>query len=196
LIVVVGHGKEEVQALFSSGDCEFVTQEEQLGSGHAVQVTKGTLAFYSGPVLVLSGDVPLLRRETLERLLTTHRESGAVLSLISCEMEDPRAYGRVLRDGRGRVIGIRESADASPEEASVREINSGIYVADKEFLFQALSKVSNRNAKEEYYLTDVVGVAAREGRPISCYRVSDPWEIRGVNTPEELRQLEDRLARI
>jgi len=192
IAVIVGHKKEIVIEHLESlrMNIRIAVQEEQLGTGHAVLQAKSALEDFDGDVMILSGDVPLTKRETLASMLETHRNSGAVVTVLTTVLPDPTGYGRVLRDAEGNVIRIVEHKDATEEERAVREINSGIYIFNKNALFEALANVTNDNAQGEYYLPDVFSMFAQQGKKMSPF-VSDSFdEIRGVNTAEQLQELE------
>ena len=184
--VVVGHQAERVEAAFPGTDLTFVLQEEQLGTGHAVGMCRDALSDFVGTVLILCGDVPLLTRETLTFLLKTHTEKSAVLSVLTVRLPDPGAYGRVIRDNGGQLSRIVEARDATPEELAVDEINSGIYVVDSGFLFNAVECLRPENDQKEYYLTDVVGIARSWGLKVIPVPCSNPEEVAGINDRVQL----------
>jgi bifunctional UDP-N-acetylglucosamine pyrophosphorylase/glucosamine-1-phosphate N-acetyltransferase len=183
-IVVHGHGAERVRAAFPDASLLWVLQAEQLGTGHAVMQAMPQVA--AGEVLILYGDVPLVRAETLERLRAAARGGMALLTL---DLPDPKGYGRVLREG-GKVTRIVEEKDASPKEKAIREVNAGFMAMDAKRLAAWTKKLSNRNAQKEYYLTDVVALAVADGVPVEAVKVDDPWEVTGVNSKQELAALE------
>jgi len=199
LAVVVGHGAEEVKKACSEDAITWVLQEKQLGTGHAVGCTGKIFEGFSGEVLILSGDVPLISKGSLLELLRCHREQNAVLTFVSASLAEPAGYGRVLRDDKDSLLGIVEERDASEKEKQIREINAGIYAASARFLFDALKGLSNRNQQGEYYLPDVVGVALKNGQTVGTVHAEDPREILGINTREELafmeRTLQERINR-
>src|SRR5262249_14214594 len=165
---------------------EVAVQEEPLGSGDAVRSARGALDGFSGDVLVLNGDVPALRAETIRALLETHRSAGAAATVLSFEPADAGAYGRIVRDGDGRLARIVEAADASPEELALREVNSGIYVFKAQQLWPALERLDAHNAQGELYVTDTLGLLAADGEPCAVQLAADPLEAEGVNTRAEL----------
>lgn len=184
--VVYGHGGEEVPRAMADTGVSFVLQEPQLGTGDAL---KQALP-YLGPAertLVLYGDVPLVRVATLTALVEAHMPSIAVLSV---ELEDPTGYGRMVRDRDGRLLAIVEEKDASAEQRTVREVNSGIMVLPTDRLRDWLSQLTNRNAQGEYYLTDVVALALADGVAVNAVRIGMPWEVQGVNDRAQLAALE------
>ncbi|MDW8104105.1 MAG: bifunctional UDP-N-acetylglucosamine diphosphorylase/glucosamine-1-phosphate N-acetyltransferase GlmU [Armatimonadota bacterium] len=192
-IVVVGHEAERVQQAFH-GQCEFALQEEQLGTGHAVMSARGLLEDYDGDLLVLPGDTPLIDGDTLRQLVEHHRASGAVATVLSAVLpHDAGMYGRVLRDSGGKVVGIVEAKDATPEQLAVREINTSIYCFHAPALFHALQEVRPENAQGEYYLTDVIGLFTSRGEKVEAVVASD-WQVTlGVNTRVELADVASRL---
>jgi bifunctional UDP-N-acetylglucosamine pyrophosphorylase/glucosamine-1-phosphate N-acetyltransferase len=191
IVVVHGHGAEAVRAAFPDAGIAWALQSEQLGTGHAVQQAMPHLEA-GGDVLVLYGDVPLVREATLRRLLEAAREGLAVLTV---ELDDPAGYGRVLRDQAGRVARIVEHKDASPSERAVREVNAGFYALSAPRLAGWLKKITNRNAQKEYYLTDIVALAVAEDVPVIGVRAEDEWEVAGVNSKRELAALERRYQK-
>jgi bifunctional UDP-N-acetylglucosamine pyrophosphorylase/glucosamine-1-phosphate N-acetyltransferase len=192
VIVVHGHGAEAVRAAFDGEKVDWVLQSEQQGTAHAVMQAMPRV----GPdadVLILYGDVPLMRAATLKRLLEA---ANGGLALLTAEPDDPAAYGRIVRDGAGRVAKIVEQRDASPAERAIREINAGFYALSAKRLSGWLKRIDNRNAQKEYYLTDLVSLAVDEKVPVAAVKTDDAWEAAGVNTPRELAQLERQYQRI
>jgi bifunctional UDP-N-acetylglucosamine pyrophosphorylase/glucosamine-1-phosphate N-acetyltransferase len=186
VIVVHGHGAEEVKQAFPGGALHWALQAEQLGTAHAVMQAMPQVGA-NADVLVLYGDVPLVRAATLKRLLEAAREGLAVLT---AEPGDPAAYGRIVRDGSGRVKRIVELRDASPAERAIREINAGFYALSARRLAAWLKQIDNRNAQKEYYLTDLVALAVGEGTPVVAVKAEHAWEAAGVNSKAELARLE------
>ncbi len=189
LVVVLGHGREEVEKALEGFPLEVVYQEEQLGTAHALLQAAPLLGGFPGPILVTQGDTPLLRPKTLEALLRA-LEGGAGMALLTVELSDPTGYGRILRQGE-EVVGNVEEKDASPEVKALREVNAGAYAFDP-FLFQALLEVRNENAAREYYLPDLIAIYRRHGRRVVAVRGS-PEEALGVNTRAELARVEGVL---
>ena len=187
--VVVGHKAEFViDRLSDRSSVQFAVQEPQLGTAHALQQVEPLLRGRSGTLLLLSGDVPLLRPATLERLLATQRNASAAATIVTAVVEQPYGYGRIVRTG-GRVARIVEERDASATERQVREINSGIYALDLPPLFDALSAIAAANAQGEYYLTDLVAIYRRRRKRVETLTVEDAAEIRGVNSRTELAEV-------
>ena len=189
-IVVVGHGAADVQAALGHRPAlQFVTQSPQLGTGHALLQAEPVLAGKSGTVLLLYADVPLLRSQTLTRLLEHHRASKATATVLSAELADPYGYGRIVRGADGRVQRIAEERDASADEREIREINSGIYCFDLRPLFPALRQLAADNSQGEYYLTDLIAQYQQRHLTVETLRLDSAAELRGVNTRVDLAEL-------
>jgi len=182
VVLVVGHQADEVRdELQDQPDLNYALQLEQLGTGHAVACAREALAGYSGQVLILCGDTPLLRSETLADLVAFHRSRSAVITVLTATMANPFGYGRVVRSSDGRVQRIVEQKDASREELAVCEINSGIYCMEADFLFANIDSISSENAQNEFYLTDLVALAHDKGKICLAMTIDDADEIMGVN---------------
>jgi UDP-N-acetylglucosamine diphosphorylase/glucosamine-1-phosphate N-acetyltransferase len=192
IVPVVGHQAEEIQRLFSNADLTFALQREQLGTAHAVLQAKAALHDFEGDVVILCGDVPLLTASTVESLVDHHRSHNASLTVVTTFLEDPGNYGRVVRGEGDRVSKIVEAKDATEKEKKINEINTGIYCAERKFLFESLDKIGNDNAQGEYYLTDIFEIAERENRRAHPFVLDDPAEAMGINTIPEL----EKAARI
>jgi bifunctional UDP-N-acetylglucosamine pyrophosphorylase/glucosamine-1-phosphate N-acetyltransferase len=175
------------------GDVEVVVQEKPLGTGDAVRCARPALEGFGGDVLVLNGDVPALRPETIRELVETHRTTGAAATVLSFEPAEAGAYGRIVRDGDGRLARIVEAVDASPEELALREVNSGIYVFRAEKLWPALERLDAHNVQGELYVTDTLGLLVADGEPCAVQLAVDPLEAEGVNTRAELALAADSL---
>jgi len=198
IIVVVGHQAEEVEraALAEVGElASFVVQEKQRGTGDAVESARRLLEDSDSLVLVLSGDVPMIRIETLQKLIESHNNTGAACSILSVRLENPTGYGRIVRDASGAFRKIVEQRDATEEERQVREINSGIYCFEAKELYRALRKVEPKNDQGEYYLTDVAEIILASGGTVSVYVINDPREVSGINTRAELAEFENLIRR-
>ncbi len=185
--VVHGHHGERVRAHFHDAGVEWVEQAERLGTGHAVQQVMPAIASES-TVLVLYGDVPLIRPETLRRLLAEVEAHG--LAIVTAELEDPSGYGRIVRDGHGGIERIVEHKDASEDERAIDEINTGILAAHAALLSRCLARLDNNNAQREFYLTDVIALAVSEGIAPGSTSPDDNDEILGVNDRAQLAQIE------
>ncbi len=198
IYVVVGHREKEVKkavaAEFDAANFEFVIQEKQLGTGDAVNAARSFLADKDSTVLVLSGDVPLIQRETLTGLIENTRNGNAACSVLTVELENPFGYGRVLRRDGSAFERIVEQKDASDDEKKIAEINSGIYCFDGRKLFAALAKVQNNNAQGEYYLTDVPGILRESGETVSIFLHERPVEVEGVNDRKQLAAIERMIT--
>ena len=197
--VVVGHQADqvesEVQTKLDAASVDFVTQSEQRGTGDAVMAARSALEGSDSIVLILSGDVPLIKAETLRHLVAHHSQSGAAGTILSVRLENPTGYGRIVRDEQERFLKIVEQKDANSEEKQIREINSGIYCFDAGKLFAALTEVQPHNQQGEYYLTDVAEILRRGGQLVNVYLHSDSREVSGVNTRAELAEFENLLRR-
>jgi bifunctional UDP-N-acetylglucosamine pyrophosphorylase/glucosamine-1-phosphate N-acetyltransferase len=191
VVVVHGHGAEQVREAFAGADVDWVLQAEQLGTGHAVQQAMPRVD-PDADVVILYADVPLVRAETLRRLADAARDGVAVMT---AELANPDGYGRVVREPGGNVARIVEHKDATPEELAIREINAGFMALPARRLAAWLGKISNRNAQKEYYLTDIVALAVAQGLPVRAVKVDDPWEVAGVNSKRELAELERHFQR-
>ncbi len=193
-IAVVGYKAEQVKKK-TAGEIEFVLQEEQLGTGHAVKQTQNLLADFSGTVLVIYGDTPLLTAETLNQLVTTHYQKSAAATILTAEIDDPTGYGRIVRNEKGQVVKIVEEKDTTEAEAKIKEINTGICCFDSELLWSALEKITPDNAQGEYYLTDVPGILAQEEKLVTAVVTDNREETVGVNTKKHLARAESILRR-
>lgn len=187
-IVVTGHQHTMVEAALSSYKPTFVFQEKQLGTGHAVLVCERELVRHKGAVLILCGDIPLIRAETIACFLKTHNEKSSLLTVMTTEVEDPAHYGRIICDEQGYLVKIREEKDADPEQRKIREINAGIYCVDGELLLRSLKKVGTDNNQGELYLTDIVEIACKEGVRVHRFRCEESDEVLGVNSRREQAQ--------
>ncbi|MDQ3634325.1 MAG: bifunctional UDP-N-acetylglucosamine diphosphorylase/glucosamine-1-phosphate N-acetyltransferase GlmU [Acidobacteriota bacterium] len=202
IYTIIGHQGEDVQAAvleeLNEEHAEFVWQNEQLGTGDAVNSAREFLENENSTLLVLSGDVPMIKAETLARLIQqhhNHRGKGAACTILTVELESPYGYGRIVRDDDGLFDKIIEQKDASKEELGINEINSGIYCFDTKKLFETLKQVQNNNAQGEYYLTDVPKILAESGESVSLYKHKDKNEIEGINNRKQLAEMERVLRR-
>jgi bifunctional UDP-N-acetylglucosamine pyrophosphorylase/glucosamine-1-phosphate N-acetyltransferase len=198
IIVVVGHQAEEVEkaALAEVGElAAFALQAQQRGTGDAVESARSLLENSDSLLLLLSGDVPLIRAETLRKLIERHRETGAACTILGVRLENPTGYGRIIRDHQGQFQRIVEQKDANEEERQVKEINSGIYCFETKDLFEALKRVEPKNQQGEYYLTDVAEILLNAGRKVEVVIHNDARELSGINTRAELAEFENLLRR-
>ncbi|HEV8186969.1 MAG TPA: bifunctional UDP-N-acetylglucosamine diphosphorylase/glucosamine-1-phosphate N-acetyltransferase GlmU [Pyrinomonadaceae bacterium] len=198
ILVVVGHQAEEVEraAIAEVGDlARGVLQAQQRGTGDAVESARSELENSDSLVLILSGDVPMIKTETLRKLIEHHNNAGAACTILSVRLENPTGYGRIIRDQNDSFQKIVEHRDATDEERLVKEINSGIYCFDAKELYRALRKVEPANDQGEYYLTDVAEIILASGGIVSVYLHSDSREVYGVNTRAELAEFENLIRR-
>ncbi|NDC36558.1 MAG: UDP-N-acetylglucosamine diphosphorylase/glucosamine-1-phosphate N-acetyltransferase [Proteobacteria bacterium] len=204
IVVVTGHKRELVEQAVHDGvakgyyageQIRFVVQTEQRGTGDAVRSALPALDGFNGTIVILYGDVPLIKTKTLEALLTRHHSTNATLSLLSLKSDQQFAYGKVVRGKDGQIEKVVELKDCSPEQLLISELNSGFYAVDSSFLGPAVSELKNENAQKEYYLTDIVERAAREGQRVSSLVTHDADEVQGVNTQVELSAVNRALLR-
>jgi UDP-N-acetylglucosamine diphosphorylase/glucosamine-1-phosphate N-acetyltransferase len=193
IVVVIGHQAGLIRERFGDQGLIFVEQKEQLGTGHAVLQSAEAFRDYNGTIVILCGDVPLIRPETVRSLYDRHRMEGATVTVLTTIPDDPAGYGRVVKVNGGRVVKIVEEKDAAPEEKKIREINTGIYCVASRFLFSAVAGLGNRNAQGEYYLTDIIEIACNKGLRASSSTAPDPVEVMGINTPEDLERAGRRM---
>ena len=197
IYVVIGHQGEQVREVcakrFGESLFEFVPQTEQLGTGHAVNCVREHLEHDDSTVLVLSGDVPMIGEETLSSLISIHDSYKSACTILSVVLPDPSGYGRIVRDYDAGFVGIVEQKDADEKQLQIEEVNTGIYCFDSKKLFRALSKIGNKNAQGEYYLTDVPAIMLGDGDRVAVSACSDPAEVEGVNDRNQLADLERKL---
>ncbi|AVX29681.1 UDP-N-acetylglucosamine pyrophosphorylase /glucosamine-1-phosphate N-acetyltransferase [Carboxydocella thermautotrophica] len=180
VVLVIGHGAEQVQATLGPEQV-YVEQKEQLGTGHAVMQAETVLRDFEGDILVVCGDTPLLRGETLAALAQYHRQQEAVATVLTMTLANPTGYGRIIRDEQGQVAAIVEEKDATPEQKAIREVNSGTYCFQAQALFAALQQITPNNAQGEYYLTDVLAIFRQQGQKVAAWQLSDDTEVMGIN---------------
>lgn len=192
--VIIGHRAEQVSEAVSSSGVTCLLQDPPLGTGHAVLQAKKALEDFSGSVLILSGDTPLLRPETVQRLWEVHQKERATMTLLTTRLANPYGYGRILRKKNGAIARIVEEKDATPAERSIQEINTGVYIIEAPFLFDGLGEVRPNNQQKEYYLTDLIGIAARRGERLAG-AAADPDEVIGVNSRADLATAEGTLRK-
>ena len=185
-IVVVGYQADQIIERFKNPRIQFALQKEQLGTGHAALQAIPFLKAFTGTALILCGDVPLVRADTLRSFIGAFAESSSILAVLTTVVVEPFGYGRILRSPEGWLEKIVEEKDASENERSIREINTGIYCVKVSFLTEGLGEIGKDNAQSEYYLTDLVGIARKKGLRCSAHVVSDPVEVMGINTRVDL----------
>lgn len=188
VVLVVGYEREKVLAAFP--DYPHAVQEPQKGTGHAVQCAREVLDGFQGSILVCYGDMPLMRRATYESLIRTHREEGNQCTLLSAVSEEELPYGRIVRDEAGRFSHIVEDKDCTPEEKAIRELNVGVYVFESAALWKAIDQLKPNNAQGEYYLTDAPAYILASGGKVGACPTCTAQEMLGVNTVEQLEQVE------
>ncbi|MEE2840633.1 MAG: NTP transferase domain-containing protein [Acidobacteriota bacterium] len=192
-LVVVGHGDAMVKDTVADYGVEFVVQEEPLGTGHAVMSASPLLKKLSGSLLVISGDTPMVRIQTLERLFEARKKHHADEIVLTGAYEDPQGYGRIIRDHKGEAVDIIEEKDATADQKEIREVNTGIACFKIDTLLQGLSHLSRNNAAGEYYLTDLVRIFCGLGHTVRTLQSSYPDETLGINSLEELAQAEEKM---
>ncbi len=192
-IVIVGHQKKAVTKSLKQFNIATVTQEEQLGTGHAVAIAEHAIPKDSDTIMILCGDTPLIRTETLQEMYRVHSERNTVLTVMTTILDNPRNYGRIVSESDGTVLGIVEEKDASPQQKNIQEINAGIYCVDRKFLFDALKQVDTNNSQGEVYLTDIVSIAVKAGKKVEKYVTPFPHDVLGVNSRVELAQAHSEL---
>ncbi len=191
-VIVVGHQKQWVLGSLGDHACTPVTQEEQLGTGHAVLCAEEACQ-NADTVLILCGDTPLIRGKTLTSMLTHHHQTGSSLTLMTTRVNDPFGYGRILTNDNEQVMAIVEEKDADGQQRRIREINAGIYLVDRKFLFSALRRVGTDNSQGEVYLTDIVAIANSEGLSVNRFIHPHPIDVLGVNSRVELARAHAEL---
>lgn len=197
-VVIVGHSGEKVKEYFKDEDIIFKTQpigdDVPYGTGYAVMQAVEEIEDDS-TVVILYGDTPLIRQETIKSLMKYHKENNFKGTVLTAKLLDPKGYGRIVRDEEGYISKIVEDKDASPEEKEINEINSGIYCFDGKLLKHSLSQITNDNAQNEYYVTDVIEILKREGHKVGAYIIEDSVEINGVNSRVQLAFCEDVMRK-
>ncbi len=190
-VIVVGHQAKKVESQFSDHNNEFVVQKEQLGTGHAVQQAQEVLENFEGNVLILCGDMPLLKESTLKNLIKSHENSSVECTLLSLKTKEPKDFGRIVRDVEGNVSRIVEFKDATEMEKAIDEYNSGVYCFNKSILFKILQSIDNKNSQSEFYLTDAIRLLTEGGNFVQCVQTNDDAEILGINSKADLKKAEE-----
>ena len=196
IISIIGYQHELVKETIANEPTRFAIQLDQLGTGHAVLQCASELSEFNGSVLVLSGDVPLISLNTLQNLLNTHNRSDSKATLLSAIVNDASGYGRVIRNSIGNLDRIVEHKDANQNELNVKEMNAGIYVFDCRTLFELLPQVGNNNSQGEYYLPDVLSLILHQGGKVAIEKTNNITEIQGVNTIQQLKDLDAKFQKI
>jgi len=185
-VCIVGYQKKQVKQHLGDKDIKFVTQKEQLGTGHAVGQAAGFIARHQGPVLVLCADTPLLRADTIEKLTACQQQEDTGAAVLTAKLDDPSGYGRIVRNNKGHIKCIVEDQDASKEQKKIKEVNAGVYCFSGPLLFEALNKIDSNNEQQEYYLTDTVSYINNQSGKVIPVEVHDSAEIIGVNDRRDL----------
>ena len=192
IILVVGFKKESViKHTESRINLKYATQIEQLGTGHAVLQTNELLKNRKGHILILYGDVPNIKASTLQPIVNDHISNNRDLTLITAEIDDPTGYGRIIRDKNGNLLKIVEEKDCSDDEKKIKEWNPGIYIFKIPEVFKILNNIKTNNASKEYYLTDAIGLAQQSNMQIKAIKIENSDEVIGINTADQLKELED-----
>jgi bifunctional UDP-N-acetylglucosamine pyrophosphorylase/glucosamine-1-phosphate N-acetyltransferase len=195
IVLVVGYGSDDVKKALQSDRLSYVSQSRQLGTADAVMSSRRKLDGYEGTIAILCGDSPLIRHETLRKFINTHKKSKSLLSILTAKVSNPYGYGRVIRDGSGKITAIVEEKDATPSQRIVNEINSGMYCVETGFLWKALDQIDKKNNQEEFYLTDIVGIASRSGIEVTGFNLNVEEEIIGINNRVELSHAEELMRK-
>ncbi len=192
VVLVVGYKREMITGHIGE-QVQYAIQEEQLGTGHAVKMAKENVAGKYDAALVCYGDMPLFKPETIKNLVNLYEQEKPTIAMLSVEFDDPNywAYGRITRNQNGEIIGIVEQKDCTPEQLEIKESNPGFYIFDNSWVWEALEHIGSNNAQHEYYLTDLIGMAIEQGKKVIAVPVSEEEEVIGVNTPNQLKQVED-----
>jgi len=194
VVVVIGHQAENVKkAVNMVGEAHFALQEKQLGTGHAVMCAMPFISTAVDQVVILCGDVPLIKAETIQGLSVDHLHHNRDISLLAVSLDEPKGYGRIILDDRGGLTAIVEEKDATPAQKLIKIINSGIYIVKREFLEQSLPQLRSDNAQNEIYLTDIIGIGYRQKRKIGAVISADSQEIIGVNSRDDLQIAESSM---
>ncbi len=194
-VLVVGYGSDEIKNALKFGQLSYVSQPRQLGTAHAVMASRREFDGYDGTVVILCGDTPLIRHETLRKFINAHKKAKSPLSLLTAQVSKPYGYGRIIRDGVGRLTAIVEEKDATREQKSVSEINSGLYCVETDFLWRALDRIGRKNKQSEFYLTDIVDIASRSGVIVNGFNFDVGEEIIGINNRVELSRVEHLMRK-
>jgi bifunctional UDP-N-acetylglucosamine pyrophosphorylase/glucosamine-1-phosphate N-acetyltransferase len=189
VVLVVGNLKEMVIDYINNSEfknIEFAEQIEQLGTGHAVEMTRNLLSDFDGDTLILAGDVPLLKSESLNKFINLHNSVKSDVSVLSTTAPDPTGYGRIVRDNFENFLKITEHKDADENIRKIDEINSGIYIVNTKLLFDSLKQIQNNNSQGEFYLTDIIEILKNNGKNVYAINAAPFEELQGINTSEEL----------
>ena len=197
IVVVVGHDRESVMREFAEQkDIIWVHQQEQKGTGHAVQVCREAMRGFSGDIFVLAGDGPLIRAQTLERILREHREQRAAMTLATSVIDNPAGYGRIVRDAAGQILAIVEEKDATSEERNIHEVNPSYYLFDSQSLFATLERIKPNNQKGEYYLTDALAILRGQSQRVTALAAVPSEDVLSINSRQELALVSAVMQRL
>lgn len=192
VVVVIGHQAEAVRRELKDFDVDFAYQAERLGTAHAVSMAEPYFDNFSGDIIVLNGDTPLLKPETLKKFIGFHMRSGASATVLTARLDDPSGYGRIVRTDGGELLRIVEEKDASKNERAIQEINSGLFCFCADDLFSVIKKIDKRNAQGEFYITDSIEILKGLGKKVAAFLSDQKNEVLGINTVEQL-QIAERL---
>ena len=197
IITIVGHQSDLVKKTFKhTKELQFVEQNEQLGTGHAVMQASPLLENSGGQVLVLCGDTPILTGKTLQNIVDYHKNTKSSAVVLTADLDKPMHYGRIIRSTEDNVLAIREFRDCSEPEKQIKEINSGVYCFNINDLLEALQNLTTDNKQKEYYLTDTLEILSKKGKTIKALKTNNPLEITGINTVEELETVSKLISRV
>lgn len=194
IIVVIGFGREKMKQILNSG-VKFAIQDDQLGTAHAVKQAKPYLKDKEGITLITIGDMPFIKKETLESLIVNHIQKKADLTVLSVEHPQPYGYGRIIRDENNRVIEIVEDRDCTRDQAAIREINSAVYAINNFLLFKHIDEIKPSNNQNEFYLTDLIKIFNEHKYNVQGYKINDYNELSGINNKLELMKMEEEYQR-
>ena len=196
IVLVVGYKREMIMGHIGES-VQYAIQEEQLGTGHAAKMAKNNVISKYDAVLVCYGDMPLFRPETIRNLVEIYEKEQPTIAMLSVKFNDPNywAYGRITRDQNGEITGIVEQKDCAPEQLEIKESNPGFYIFNNSWIWEALDHIGSNNAQHEYYLTDLIAMAIDQGKRVIAVPVSEEEEVLGVNTPDQLKQVEEIITR-
>lgn len=194
-ILVIGHQADMVRQSLKDDGVEFALQAEQLGTGHAIMMAEPQLADFKGDLVVLCGDMPLVKPETIERLVAERHKLGAAAVVLTVKLDDPGKYGRIVRDKNGLLQAIVEFRDADEDTRKINEVNTGAYCFDWSQLQPILGRLSADNDQKEYYLTDTIAILVGEGQKVGALIADDPMEGFGINSVDELAMVERLINR-
>jgi len=195
IIVVVGFKKEEIFEELKGEKVEYVEQKELKGTGDAVLCTESLLKEYKGDIIVLNGDVPFITEKTIKELIKLHRENKSSCSFLTTILDEPKGFGRVIKDGNGKVLGIIEEINADEEQKKIKEVNAGVYIFNSIDLFPALKEIRPDPIKKEYYLTEIIKILNSKNKKVLTYLTDDPEEVIGINTLDDLKRAEEVIKK-